>query len=325
MQPRNSHELLACAGKRGVPHLTEERAINLMNYLRPRARMGVAVLSCAALAAGGVALAAGSARATTATCTNIATPVSAPIGCGGLYLPGMGTGTQPDGTSLTLTADGNQFDAAVRVQAYDPSNSLQDFTVFQVCDTVIGTRTPADPCGSGTTAKNPVNGQGEYIAMLTPDGTSTDWPPSSPSLGDASNDFCLSVTEVTRTVNKKPAKRWVTVLRNCAVDAGFIPGKPDTPADAGTPGVVTGNVNPWQVWSPIASGASGYVLAEDYLSDNFKNTPYVLDDSGYGGAGTQQLAYPLKDPSQNVSNQVWKVVGCTNPVVDLTPGFYSCP
>jgi hypothetical protein len=293
----------------------------MKHLLRPRnAVVGAAVLG---LAAGSFALA-GTARATTATCTNIATPVSAPIGCGGIYLPDMGP-TSLGGTSLALTAGGNQFNAAVDVNYYDPTNSNQDWTVFQYCLSVIGTRTPTDPCGSGVPAKNPVNGQAEYIAMLTPDGVSTDWPATTIAQGDAANDYCLSVEDVTRTVDKKPARRWVTVTRNCSVDSEFWPGQPDTPADAGTPGVVTGDINPWQVWSPVAEGTNGYALAEDYLSDNFKNTPYVLDDAGYGGPGTQELAYPAKDSTDNTTNQVWKVIGCTNPVVSLTPGFWNCP
>ena len=260
----------------------------------------VAVLAAAGLAIGG-AFAAIPAGATTSTCTNIAHPVAAPIGCGGIYLPLMGTGTQPNSTSLTLTAASQTFNAKVVIDPYDTSNTLQDWTVF----TVAG-------------AHNPIDGNAEYVAMLTPNGQF-----AGAGANDSAN-LCLSVDKVRRTVNHHRVWRWVTLLRSCQAGGGanFTPGHPDTTA-GGVAGTVS-SANPWQVWSPIASGTNGYVLAEDFLSQNFHNTPYVLDDSGFGGAGTQQIAYPEKDPTDS-KNQVWKVIGCTNPVTSLTPGFYNCP
>jgi len=258
-----------------------------------------------ALAGGmGAAALAGPASATTSTCTNIAHPTSPPIGCGGIYLPGLGNGTQPNASSLTLSATGSVWNSKVVIEPYSASDSSEDWTVFQYN---LG----------GVQVKDPLDGQGEYVAMYTPDGvplghtgsgpvTTADW--------NSSANLCLSV--------EKPAgwKHWWTVLRTCSsAGAAFTPGTPN--GGAGNPGIVT-SANQWQVFSPVPV-TGGYVLAEDTVSNGFHshNTLETLNDTGWGGPGTWQMLYPESD----TANSIWKVVGCTNPVTSLTPGFYNCP
>ena len=84
----------------------------------------IAVAAAMALAVLGVtAWLAGGADATTGTCLNIATPIAQPIGCGGLYFSGLGSGIQPNGTSLTLTAVNPQWNSHVTDTVYDPARS----------------------------------------------------------------------------------------------------------------------------------------------------------------------------------------------------------
>ena len=278
---------------------------------------------CAATAAVAVFTFTGpAAHATTATCTNIAHPVAAPVGCGGVYLPLLGSGTQPDGTSLTLTAADDFWNGHVTVQPYDPASSAQDFTVFEVCS-AAAPPPPAgltDSCGPGTNpVTDPLSGQAEFVAEATPDGQHLG---ASHNLNDPGN-LCLSVERVTSWIRGHRAARWRTVLRTCNTGgASFTAGSPSSPPSAGngTGGSVT-SPNPWQTWSPVPADG-GYVLANNELSNGYHtNTPFVLDDTGGGGPGTWLTAYQETDQP----NQVWKVIGCTNPVTSLTPGFYNCP
>src|SRR6266705_2224711 len=272
-----------------------------------------AVLAAALAAAGATA-----ARATTGTCTSIATPVSAPIGCGGVYLPLLGSGIQPDASSLTLTAASDTWNAQVTVTPYSASDSAQDFTVWQACSFTVGSApvapTAAMPCGTnGSPVLDPVSGFGEYVAEVTPDGR---------HLGGTINstgNLCLSVEAVRdgpRTWWGGLAIRWHAVERTCnTFGAHFTAGAPD--GGAGVPGVVN-LANRFQTWSPIPA-AGGYVLANNALSGNAFNHPLVLD--ARGGRGPQVLAFPENDRA----NAIWKVIGCTKPVTALTPGFFSCP
>src|SRR6266568_3445186 len=216
-----------------------------------------AVLAAALAAAGATA-----ARATTGTCTSIATPVSAPIGCGGVYLPLLGSGIQPDASSLTLTAASDTWNAQVTVTPY-----------------------------------------GRHLGGTI----------------NSTGNLCLSVEAVRdgpRTWWGGLAIRWHAVERTCnTFGAHFTAGAPD--GGAGVPGVVN-LANRFQTWSPIPA-AGGYVLANNALSGNAFNHPLVLD--ARGGRGPQVLAFPENDRA----NEIWKVIGCTNPVTALTPGFFSCP
>lgn len=289
-----------------------------------------AILACAlAFTGAGLAVAeSGVASATTATCTNVATPVSSPVGCGGIYLPLLGSGIQPNGTSLTLTAASDFWNAEVNLTPYDPTNSTQDFTVYQVCehvdvvqaDRVASWNATKNPCGDDpgdTPVLDPASGFGEYVAEATPLGQ---------HIGGALNNvgnLCLSVEAVKDGPHH--AVRWHAVLRTCnTYGANFTAGvggtspNPGVTADGhGLPGVVN-LANHWQTWSPIP-GNGGYVLGNNALSNNFFNHPFVLD--ARGGHGPSVIAFPENDNA----NEIWKVIGCTNPVTSLTPGFFNCP
>ena len=93
-------------------------------------------LAAAGLVAGGLALMAGPAGATTGTCLGTQNPVSGPVSCGGLFLPGMETSSsQPDGGTLSLTtsASGNYWNSPLSFGLYNSSDPKQDFTVYERC------------------------------------------------------------------------------------------------------------------------------------------------------------------------------------------------
>lgn len=267
------------------------------------------------------------AHATTATCLNIATPISQPIGCGGLYFSGLGSGIQPDGTSLTLTAASPQWNSHVTDQPYDPARSDQDWTVYQRCTAPVGpapSRTEANPCGTGSTPVLDPDGQAEFVAEATPLGH---------HLGGAINspgNLCLSVEGVLNGPlrNGHHALRWRTVLRTCnSLGATFYAGQPDPGApnppnsNAGITGVVS-TPNFWQTWSPFGPVGSGFVFANNALSGNFFNHPFVLDVPGSSHVpGQWLLAYPENDQP----NQVARIIGCTGAPNQITPGHYDCP
>lgn len=287
--------------------------------LRRIAALAAGATLTAALALAGVATAdAPMADATTGTCLNIATPIAQPIGCGGLYFSGLGSGIQPDGTSLTLTAVNPQWNSHVTTAIYDPARSDQDFTVYQRCATVSGPRSPASPCGTlGTPAMDP-DGQAEFVAEATPLGR---------HLGGAINtpgNLCLSVEAVANgpVVRHHHALRWRTVLRTCDTGgAVFTVGIPDGGADAGTTGIVT-SPNFWQTWSPFGPVGTGFVFANNALSGNLFNHPFVLDVPGASRTPGQWL---LAFPENDGPNQVARIIGCTGAPNQITPGHFDCP
>ena len=278
-----------------------------------------ALAAAVALAVLGVtAWMAGGADATTGTCLNIATPISQPVGCGGLYFSGLGSGIQPDGTSLTLTAPNPQWNSHIVTAVYDPSRSDQDFTVYQRCTTVSGPRSPAFPCGTAGVITTDPDGQAEFVAEITPLGH---------HLGGAINtqgNLCVSVEGVLNgpLVHGHHALRWRTVARTCDTGGAFFyAGIPDGGADAGTTGVVT-SPNFWQTWSPFGPVGSGFVFANNALSGNGFNHPFVLDVPGSSHVpGAWLLAYPENDQA----NQAARIIGCTGAPNQITPGHYDCP
>jgi len=255
-------------------------------------------------------------HAVTGTCLNIATPISAPIGCGGLYFSGLGSGIQPNATSLTLTATSPNWNAHVIDAPYDPARSDQDWTVYQRCNTVSGPRSAALPCGTlGTPTQDP-DGQAEFVAELTPLGH---------HIGAAINtqaNLCLSVEGVLNgpVVHGHHALRWRTVLRTCDTNGAiFTAGFPD--GSSGVTGVVT-SPNPWQTWSPFGPVGSGFVFANNALSGNIFNHPLVLDVPGSSHVPGQWL---LAFPENDQANQVGRIVGCTGAPNQITPGHFDCP
>ena len=278
----------------------------------------IAALAAGAVLTAGLALTATTAHATTATCTNIASPITLPIGCGGVFLPKLGSGIQPNATSLTLTAAADFWNAPVTLTPYNPADSTQDFTVYEVCTFTAPpfnapvAPTAAFPCGTnGTPVLDPVSGFDEFVAEVTPLGQ---------HLGGAVNaigNLCLSVEAVADGPHHHI--RWHVVERTCnTFGAHFTEGIPSSPVGLhGVAGVVN-LANHFQTWSPIPANG-GYVLANNALSGNLFNHPFVLD--ARGGHGPSVIAFPENDQD----NQIFKVIGCTNPVTSLTPGFFSCP
>lgn len=288
-----------------------------------RFRRLAAAAAAVAIAGGGLALAAAlPAAATTGTCTNIASPIALPIGCGGVYLPKLGSGIQPNASSLTLTAASDFWNAPITLSPYSSADSTQDFTVYEVCNFTSApfnaptAPTAALPCGTnGSPVIDPVSGFKEFVAEVTPLGN---------HIGGAINNIgnlCLSVEAVADgpAHHHHHAIRWHVVERTCnTYGANFTEGIPSSPVGLhGVAGVVN-LANHWQTWSPIPANG-GYVLANNALSGNFFNHPFVLD--ARGGHGPNVIAFPENDQV----NQIWKVIGCTNPVTSLTPGFFSCP
>ena len=271
-----------------------------------RRRIIALALAVALAVLGVTAWMAGGAQATTGTCLNIATPISAPIGCGGLYFSGLGSGIQPDGTSLTLTATNPQWNSRVTDTFYDASRSDQDWTVYQRCSTVSGVRSVASPCGTGGSAFLDPDGQAEFVAEATPLGHHLD----ASGLINKPGNLCLSVEAVANgpLVHHHHALRWRTVLRTCdSLGATFFAGIPNGGADAGTTGVVT-SPNFWQTWSPFGPVGSGFVFANNALSGNVFNHKFVLDAPGGSHVpGQWLLAYPENDQP----NQVARIIGCT--------------
>jgi hypothetical protein len=269
------------------------------------AALALAVLGVTAWMAGG-------ADAVTGTCLNIATPISQPIGCGGLYFSGLGAGIQPNASSLTLTAASASWNAHVVDAPYDSANSAQDWSVSQRCLSVSGPRSAAFPCGTlGVPAQDP-DGQAEFVAEFTPLGH---------HIGGALNtpgNLCLSVEGVFN--GPRGALRWRTVLRTCDTNgAVFTAGFPD--GSSGVTGIVT-SPNPWQTWSPFGPVGSGFVFANNMLSGNLFNHPYVLDVPGSSHVPGQWL---LAFPENDQANQTGRIVGCTGAPNQITPGHFDCP
>ncbi len=85
------------------------------------------------------------------------------------------------------------------------------------------------------------------------------------------------------------------------------------------------HANRYQVWAPV-QGSAGLEMINDSLSGGFKNggtgnTPYVLDDKGFGGSGTRALAFPENDGL----NQQLSIIGCTEPITGLNTSYAECP
>jgi hypothetical protein len=268
----------------------------------PKLALGAAALA----AAGGFALTGGNASATTLTCTGVQNQVLPPFGCGGDQLAYTAKGT------LDLAVmGGNYWNSPVGFVTDSNSNPAEDFTVFAV---------------SGSVTDGP-GGLGEYVAMYTPDGKIasftqasvkyTDAVPASGAFTVGTNVYCLSVE------NASAAKgaRWKVVLRNCSTNGTFEYGNNSSSSPTYN-SVSSGSANHYQVWAPV-TGNSGLLMINESLSHGFGsgNTPYVLDDSGSGGSGTQAIAYPENDGL----NQESSIIGCTEPITGLDTSYSLCP
>lgn len=297
------------------------------------ARRVTGVAGALALATGLSLAAAGGAGATTLTCTHSINANTPPIGCGGARLAYSAKGTLDLAVLGTGSATGNYWNSPVGFTTESLTDIHQDFTVFAV---------------GGNIHSGP-GGLGSYVAMYTPDGvingftytgSGTPLPPATtcPSSGTHStgqpqigcdvrvdtNVYCLSVANVNDGPNH--ALRWHVVLRNCNTNGVFHYGDNTGATSTNYNSVSPSFANHFQVWSPV-SGAAGLVLINRSLSNdhphhwNLGNTPYVLDDRGFGGSGTQALAFPENDGL----NQEFTLLGCTDPLRSLSTGYQLCP
>lgn len=273
------------------------------------------------LAVGGLGFAAAPAGATTLTCTNTQSAVTAPYGCGGLEI------AQPySHGQLSLSTNGVQADSApILVEPTNIASAAQDFTVF--ADSFYGTTG-----GPGSL--------GEYVAMVTPDakianfritaaGSSGIGCVNTPNPAPAApytnavpcagaqfqvgaNVYCLSVANF---VGPNGKLRWWALERQCSSNGTFTYGSPSA---SGT--VTHSFANRWQEWAPV-NGVKGLKLVNVSLR-NRNNSEYVLNITGGGGAGQQVQAYP--DNSGGVANDQWDIDGCTPPITLLNTSYQFC-
>jgi hypothetical protein len=282
----------------------------------------VAAAAGAVLLAGiGVAATWNPAQATTGTCLGTQNPVSGPVSCGGLFLPGMGSGTQPNGTSLTLTANADFWNAPITFSLYSASAKTQDFKLFERCNVTVGpvaTRTEANPCGTGSTpVLNAASGKPEFVAEVAPLGTHIGGVINSPS------NLCISEEGVHD--GPRHHLRWHMVERTCntfgavfteGIADGIFPSPPF--ANTGVVGTVV-SPNPWQTFAAVP-GNGGDLIANDILSNNFHNTLFVVDDRAGGYPAGTAIVYPENDGP----NQVAEFIGCNGAVITTGVSF-NCP
>ncbi len=280
-------------------------------------RRGLLAGAATILAIGGLALAAGPAHATTQTCLGTQNPVSGPISCGGLFLPGMGPSpsTTVGTASLTLTALSDFWNAPITFSPYSASAKTQDFTVYERCHTTPSSPTDALPCGSvANTVYNAASGQPEFVAEVTPLGH---------HIGGALNNIGnLCISEQGRHDGAHHRLLWHMVERTCDTNgAVFTAGILDGPAGTGVSGTVV-SPNPWQTFAavPTLAGLGGDLIANDALSNNFHNRLFVVDDRSLGYPTGQAIVYPENDQK----NQVAEFIGCNGAVI-VTGVANDCP
>ena len=284
----------------------------------------IALAAALALAVLGVtAWMVGGADATTGTCLGTQNPVSGPVSCGGLYLPGMDPSPagQPNAGTLTLTAAANFWNAPITFSLYSASAATQDFTLYERCTSPVGpvgTRTELNPCGTGSTpVLNAASNRPEFVAEVAPLGA---------HLGGAINSISnLCLSEQGRHDGPWHRLRWHMVERTCDTNgAVFTEGiadglSPNPPfSNTGVVGTVV-SPNPWQTFAAVPS-SGGDVIANDILSNNFHNTLFVVDDRGSGYPAGQALVFPENDQR----NQVAAFIGCNGAVITTGVSF-NCP
>lgn len=265
----------------------------------------------------GVAVTWTAASATTGTCLGTQFPVSGPVSCGGLFLPGMGPApsTTVSAASLTLTANQDFWNAPITFGLYSASSSKQDFSVYERCVAAPVGATDALPCGStGNTVYNAASGQPEFVAEVTPLGHHLG--------GTINNGGNLCISEEGLHTGPHHALRWHMVERTCDTSGAFFRAATDDgPAGTGISGTVT-SPNPWQTFAAVPTGAGlgGDLIANDELSNNFHNTLFVVDDAGLGYPAGSALVFPENDQK----NQVAEFLGCNGAVL-VTGVSNDCP
>jgi len=198
---------------------------------------------------------------------------------------------------------------------YPSGTGAQDFTVFQV----------AGEPGPGQGGEF---GHGEYVVMYTPGGQLPADPVITGKTG-TQTAYCLSVQDLYRTVRGHRAQRWATVLRPCDTFAGGVlqsAAPVFTQATATATPQVT-DADPYQLWAPVEVSGP-YLEYQNTGLDNsssyrhgYGGVNFVLDDTAFGGAGTQGLAFPENDGA----NQKGTIIGCSDPITSFNPVYYDCP
>lgn len=204
----------------------------------------------------------------------------------------------------------------VNTEDYPSGTGLQDFTVYQVFDELTG-------FGGQF-------GYGEYAVVYTPGGN---LPLGDTAFGGTGTQqaFCLSVQDLYRWVRGHYVQRWATVLRPCDTYYGGILQSAHpafTNASGAKPGTVAaGSADPYQLWAPVEVAGQFFEFQNIGLDNSsfyrhgYGGQNFVLDDTGFGGAGTQGLAFQENDGA----NQQWKGIGCTAPLTAFNKAYYNCP
>ena len=237
-------------------------------------------------------------------------------------------GPQPNSGTLALTtsASGNYWNSPLSFGLYNPSDSKQDFTVYEVCnavDPVVADRTETNPCGTGTgdtPVFNAASNKPLFVTEVTPLGKHLD-----PTGINGPGNLCVSWEAL--PIGPHHKYRFAMVERTCnslgatfyaGIDDGTAPGPAPARTGTGVTGVVTSS-NPYQTFSAIP-GNGGDLIANEALSHNFHNLLYVVDDKALGYPSGPAILYPENDGS----NQIAQFAGCNGAV--LTTGVsYTCP
>ncbi len=281
----------------------------------------ILTLAAAATMAAGIGVAATwtTAGATTGTCLGTQNPVSGPVSCGGLYLPGMDPAPagQPNAGTLSLTAAADYWNAPITFGPFTGSLSTQDFTVYERCTGTASAPTAANPCAPASPVLNAASGRPEFVTEVTPLGAHIGG-----SLNSL-NNLCVSWEAL--PVGPHHAVRIQMVERTCdTYGAVFTPPVLNGPSGTGIPGTVY-SPNPFQTFAAVPGGPCGTLascdlIANDALSNNFHNVLWVVDDQAFGYPAGRALLYRENDGR----NQLAAFFGCNGAV--LTTGVAnSCP
>ena len=185
------------------------------------------------------------------------------------------------------------------------SNGIFTYGKTVTDDVCAATPTPPTSCSSAPSFSSGgtyINDTGNVINVTVSGDTSADVTGSGVS-GSGPSWAVAPGTEFTVTFTGSPVS-W-TVTTDNSISAS--------------------RANRYQVWAPV-SVSDGLELINESLSGGFRNggtgnTPYVLDDKGFGGTGTRALAFPENDGL----NQQFSIVGCTEPVTGLNTSYALCP
>jgi hypothetical protein len=205
----------------------------------------------------------------------------------------------------------------VNTEDYPSGTGAQDFTVAQAA---------GEPEAAGGQF-----GFGEYLAVFTPGGAEANDPifTSYDSAKPAQTAYCVSVQDLYRTVRGHRVQRWATVLRPCETFIGgpLQDGGPEITLDGAHGAPTVTSADPYQLWAPVEVAGQLFEFQNIGLDNSsfyrhgYGGVNFVLDDTAWGGAGTQGLAFQENDQA----NQQWKGIGCSLPLTDFNAAYFNCP